>query len=142
MRPTALKILLAAAFFGAAAGTILEARAQDPFAPLFERAGRWRCTAESSFACDSKGCRQTEVEIVVQLDLKKREYSRCDRRGCEPRAFTIDPAGLYTVVSSELGSFLKIANDGGSFVEISTLGTATWLNFGRCEPAAAGSANK
>ena len=140
MRRAAFKILVPIiifGIFGAATDAIPEARAQDPLAPLFERASRWRCTAESSFACDGKGCREAEVEIVVHLDLEKREYSRCDRRGCEPRAFTIYPAGLYTVVSDDPHFFLKAANDGGSFVEILTLGTATRLNFGRCEPATA-----
>lgn len=142
MTRAALGILVLTAFFGSGGVILPEARAQDPFAPLFERASRWRCSAESSFVCDGKGCREAEVEITVHLNLEKREYSRCDRRGCEPRPFTVYPAGLHTVVSVEPHFFLKAANDGGSFVEISTLGTATRLNFGACEPETTDAANK
>lgn len=109
-----------------------QAQAQDPFAPFFERSARWQCRAKASYACGESDCRKESEGITILLDNKKKEYSRCDSRGCEPRAYTVTLAGLHTVISVEPHLFLKVLNDGAKFVEVTTLGMSTRLNFGAC----------
>lgn len=109
-----------------------QAQAQDPFAPFFERSSRWQCRSKASYACGESDCRKESEGITILLDNKKKEYSRCDRRGCEPRAYTVTLAGLHTVISVEPHLFLKVLNDGAKFVEVTTLGMSTRLNFGAC----------
>lgn len=73
-----------------------------------------------------------EQTAWMVLDFKEQSYQRCDVRGCDRRALEVSRSGIFTVATAGDGTFLKALNDGGDFVDVATLGTSLFANFGRC----------
>ena len=102
---------------------------------MSERGAKWRChPTPRSFHCSKDGCNEVPDTVWFNLDFASLKYERCDMKGCDGYPMTSSTSGIYTIISlpSNSGAFLKAVNDGSEFVEVTTLGTATWNYFGQC----------
>jgi hypothetical protein len=101
---------------------------------LSERASRWRCDPVRTVVCSSDGCEDIKPTVWVVLDFKQQSYERCDGRGCNARAMLASHGGIFTAATAGPSAFVKALNDGSDFVDVATLGTTLYANFGRCRP--------
>jgi len=115
--------------------------------PLSVRSMTWRCVVTSKHICSKTGCERGKFDPSVyknkvqgplewvDLSLDGRTYNRCDPDGCDMYATSVSSGGLYTTVQLVgRGASIKIVNDGSSFVDTATSGTAAFVRFGKCEP--------
>jgi hypothetical protein len=92
----------------------------------------WRCTPSTHFVCDASHCKNAQPIIWIELDFSKKQYRRCDQKGCDSYAMESSTAGIFTSVFINIGTLFKARNDGSDFVEVATLGTTTYNYFGKC----------
>ncbi len=95
---------------------------------------QYRCEISEMFYCAEKeGCRVIPSTLWSLIDTEANTYSRCDSRGCDNYAARFIPSGAF--LNAELpgsGIIVKMSKDGSSFVEVTTLATQVYTNFGSC----------
>ena len=82
------------------------------------------------------GCEQApENTVWMELDFESGTYSRCDPKGCDIYTVTYSSGGVFTTVRlSQVGTLLKVVNDGSEFIDVATVGVAVITSFGTCQP--------
>ena len=114
--------------------------------PLSERATIWRCDTTKKMECDELGCRPNtgmKTWMVIGVDAVDGtedgfgKYARCDAKGCDDHTAEVSEAGMFTTVGlvGRPGTFLKVRNDGKSFIDVAAIGIGIMLSFGTCTPA-------
>ncbi|MGD9729774.1 MAG: hypothetical protein AB7G68_06625 [Nitrospiraceae bacterium] len=100
---------------------------------LADRSTKWRCLPTSKFVCSPERCQPNYPNVTVLLDFLTKTYQRCDEKGsCDTHHLSHSNSGIYTFASPGAGAFIKIVNDGRSFMEVASLGTDTFISYGEC----------
>lgn len=109
------------------------------FKPMSQVSEQWICQPVRTVVCGANGCRESDQSVIFLLDLRDEKYYRCDDDGdfdaddCDVHSVEITLSGIYTSISVNSSAFLKASNDGASFVDVATSGTAVYQNFGACQ---------
>ena len=103
--------------------------------PMPERGAKWQCTPTKRYDCSFGGCTANKPSVWLLLDFRENTYARCDDKGCDKYNMVPSASGIYTVISLlAAGSFMKVENDGRTYVEVASLGPSVVTNFGSCSP--------
>ena len=93
-----------------------------------------RCTWIQKHQCEpNKPCKVIPAKTFAKIDLQNKQYSRCDRLGCDDYDANISSGdGMFTNIDvTGRGMIVKIAPDQSS-TEVVTLGNVVLISQGKC----------
>jgi hypothetical protein len=77
-------------------------------------------------------CLSLKPTITVKIDWDYNTYSHCDANGCDDYHMNPTQSGEYIVVDVPgRGTFAKLKNAGGDFVEVVSIAGQVLVNFGK-----------
>jgi hypothetical protein len=89
--------------------------------------------AEKHNCARKEGCKPSPTSVWNVVDLGRKQFSRCDSRGCDTYPATISESGIYLAIDVPgRGLFAKMLKDGTEIVEVASLGTSVLISFGTC----------
>ena len=93
-----------------------------------------RCDIVAKYACSAGGCEPNQLGMWNVIDLDSGLFSRCDRDGFDSYNTEITESGMFYIIEVPgRGTIAKMAIDGSSFIEVTTLGTVAVISFGSCQ---------
>ena len=96
-------------------------------------ADTWRCDAAKLIVCNDGRCQEAPSLVWLIVDFDRKTYSRCDSKSCDPYQMVAMPSGIFVYVVYHPGSIFKATADGRGYVDVATLGLATYSQFGTCK---------
>ena len=80
-----------------------------------------------------QACRSAPLDLYAKIDLQKRKYKRCDRRGCDTydAMVQVDRAAFTNIDLPGLGLFVKIGPDQRA-TEVVSFGNVIMVSQGWC----------
>lgn len=119
-----------------------------------QRPDEFRCTYSRREVCDKAGCAPIPVGdayllipssselrrawTAITFDEPPVTIRRCDSKGCTPVRVNSEMSGAYLNVWQRGGGYMlkfvdwEAAGEPGEFVEVATLGLATFVSRGKC----------
>jgi hypothetical protein len=99
-----------------------------------------RCDITTKFVCVPSGCKTVPPDVWSVIDEAKREYSRCDKKGCDTHDAVIGHSGAFMTVQVGPNTIAKMATINSelaelkafSFHEVATQMHAVYVSYGTC----------
>ena len=101
--------------------------------PTYASADTWRCDAARLIVCNEGQCQEAPPSVWLIVDFDRKTYSRCDSKGCDQYQMMALPSGIFVNVVYNPSSIFKATADGSEYVEVTTLGLATYSQSGTCK---------
>ena len=90
------------------------------------------CKSEKLKICSSNNCEDKKAITTIILDTDNKSYQRCDS-SCDKYQTNIDRSGAFIIATPNLGTFIKVNQLDRSFVDIATMSSIIFMNFGVCK---------
>jgi len=101
---------------------------------LASRSMYWLCEPKIKFRVDKKGARRVRNNVWIKINLKNKLYARCDKNGCSKCDLKYFSSGIYTNIAlPNCGGFIKLSNDGSTFVDVASLMNIVFVSYGACK---------
>lgn len=106
----------------------LEDWASDPYSWQ-----KLKCSPITKISCDRTSCEPDNPSVWVVLDRQKREFSRCDVKGCDTYKADFNSSGAFTNIQGKapMGTMIKVLGD-KKYIEIATIGLSSLVSSGSC----------
>jgi len=95
------------------------------------------CLPEKKFFCSIDGCEPHNIGVfnLISGNSKDGSLSRCDKKPCDTYPVTKSESGNFKVLQTEPehGMLFKMSYVDLSYTEIVTLGTDSFITFGKCD---------
>jgi hypothetical protein len=103
--------------------------------PTYVEAKTLKCSWSQKQQCaPGQPCRPAPLDMWAKVDLQKKKYRRCDRRGCDTydALVQIDRAAFTNIDLPGLGLFVKIGPDQRA-TEVVSFGNVIMISQGWCK---------